>query len=68
MTPQQNAVLTYIEANKTITSQEAIHCLGVTRLSAVIYDLKALGYPIKTSLQTVENRYGTHSNIAVYYI
>ena len=67
MTPQQNAVLAYMEKNKTITSKEAI-CLGIYRLSAVIYDLKVFGYPIKTSLQTVETRYGTHSNIAVYYL
>ena len=63
---QQAAVLDYIKQHGSITSMEAFEHLGVTRLSAVIYNLKAKGYPIVGKSEQVKTRYGAVANIARY--
>lgn len=42
----------YIIANSSISSLEAINSFWVTRLSAVIYDLKADGWVFNTTRET----------------
>ena len=55
---QKERVLDYIERFGGITSYEAFADLGVTRLSAVIFDLKKLGYTfIDENIKRI-NRYG----------
>lgn len=69
MEPQTKAVLNYMQTNKknTITSMEAIKNLGITRLSAKIYDLRhKYSFEIIDRRIPVVTRYGTHSSIKEY--
>jgi len=66
---QHKMVIDYLKAHKTITSQEAFKNLGVTRLSAIIYDLKhQQGYNIQTYTIHPINRFGTKCNCAEYHL
>ena len=63
---QQAAVLAYIIQHDSITSMEAFEHLGVTRLSAVVYNLKKKGYKIKSESEQVKTRYGATATISRY--
>ena len=63
---QQAAVLAYIIQHDSITSMEAFERLGVTRLSAVVYNLKRKGYKIKSEPEQVKTRYGATATISRY--
>ena len=63
---QQAAVLAYIIQHDSITSMEAFEHLGVTRLSAVVYNLKRKGYKIKSEREQVKTRYGATATISRY--
>lgn len=59
----------YLFDNKSITSWEAIKEFGITRLSAVIYDLRnQRGLNIKTQYETMKNRYGDTVSFARYIL
>ena len=47
---------------------EAIRDLGIYRLGARVYDLKAQGHPINRAMIEVPNRYGGMSRVARYWI
>ena len=64
---QEQKVLNYMEKHGSITSLEAMK-IGVLRLSARVYDLKARGHRIGRKMERVQNKDGTHSMIAVYFI
>lgn len=51
------AVLNHLKANKNITSWEAIQKFGATRLSAIIFNLRA-NYNIETQMIEVPTRFG----------
>ena len=55
---QQEVIIKYMTDFGSITPMEAFLHLGVTRLSAVIYDLKREGYVFDEKRETVVNRYG----------
>jgi hypothetical protein len=59
-------VLRYIRDYGSISSMEAFRDLGITRLSAVIYNLKAEGHKIQTQQEGVVNRYGEKVYFARY--
>lgn len=63
---QAQRVLRYMEDFGSITQLEALNDLGVMRLASRISDLKKDGYPIKSQIVTVKNRYGEHCNIKQY--
>lgn len=63
---QAQRVLQYMEDFGSITQLEALNDLGVMRLASRISDLKKLGYPIKSEIVSVKNRYGEHCNIKRY--
>ena len=63
---QAERVLEYIKDFGSITPYEAFRDLGLMRLSARIFDLKAQGHNIKTTLTTSKNRYGEPIRFAVY--
>lgn len=67
MTPQQQRVLDYIKDGSTITSLDAFNKLGITRLAAVIYDLKNLGYFIGSRRISVRNRFNENCNVSEYF-
>lgn len=63
---QTERVLKYIEDYGSISSLEAFKDLGVTRLSAAIYNLRAEGYPIVSHNESALNRYGEKTHYARY--
>lgn len=65
---QRTRVLEYINKKGGITSLEAFKELGVSRLSAVIFDLKEKGYNIKDVWIVVTNRYGEETKVKRYYL
>ena len=63
---QKERVLNYIKEFGSISSMEAFQDLGVTRLSAVIFDLKELGYEFDTITEGRKNRWGDKVYFARY--
>lgn len=53
---------------RKITSQEAFELYGNTRLSSSIYELRAQGYPIETTIKEGYNRYGQPMRYAEYSV
>lgn len=65
--PTQNQrILDYIEEFGGITQLEALRDLSVMRLASRISDLKRLGFPIISTAETVNNRYGEKCRIKRY--
>lgn len=57
----------YIRERGSITSWEAIKEFGITRLSAVIYNLRyERKLDIETRYETMKNRYGDNVTFARY--
>ncbi len=65
---QTEAILAHLERYGCITSREAIQEYGVTRLSAIIYNLKRDGYHIVTEFIVVPTRYGKDTQAAKYIL
>ena len=63
---QAERVLSYMEEFGSITQMEALNDLGCMRLASRISDLKKLGYPIKSDIEAVQNRYGEKCYIKRY--
>lgn len=59
-------VLNYIREFGSISSMEAFRDLGITRLSAVIFNLKADGYEFDTKTEHSVNRFGKKVCFARY--
>lgn len=51
---QADTILEHLMVHGSITSWEAIQKYRITRLSAVIYDLKKMGYRIRTDFESNE--------------
>lgn len=65
---QADRVLAYIQTFGSITTLEAFRDLGVTRLSARIYELRARNINIDSTSITSKNRYGENCTYAKYFI
>ena len=65
---QEQRVLEYMRAHKGITTLEAYRDLGVTRLSARIYDLRDSGHTIATERIFVLNRFGEQVCVTRYKV
>ena len=65
---QADRVLAYIRTFGSITTLEAFRDLGVTRLSARIYELRARNINIDSTSVTSKNRYGESCTYAKYYL
>lgn len=65
-TTQKEAVLWHFDNYKEITSWEAIKEYGITRLAAIICDLRKEGYEIISTDVTRTNRFGNSVTIAKY--
>lgn len=63
---RKDRVLKYMRDFGSITSWEAFRELGVTRLSAVIFDLKKDGYEIASKSESTRNRYGDKVTFSRY--
>lgn len=66
MKSQKKMVLDYIREFGSITSLDAFKDLGITRLSAVIFDLRESGYNIFTDWEQSKNRFGQPTRYARY--
>ena len=58
MITQRELVVKYIHDFGSISSWDAFKDLGITRLSAKIWELKRDGYIISKERKTARNRYG----------
>ena len=65
---QADRVLDYIQKFGSITSLEAFRDLGVTRLSARIFELRNRGLEIESTSVTSKNRYGENCTYAKYFL
>ena len=63
---QKERVLDYIEKFGSISSMEAFRDLGVTRLSAVIFNLKEDGHEFDTKPEKGRNRFGERTCFTRY--
>lgn len=64
---QEQRVFNYIKENGSITSFDAFRDLGVSRLSAVIFEIKRKkNKPIYSKTIKVQTRYGEDTNVKRY--
>ncbi len=66
MVSQKKMVLDYIREFGSITPLDAFKDMGVTRLAAVIFELKEDGHDIHTERGHGKNRYGQPTRDARY--
>lgn len=66
MSTQAERVIEFIEKHGSITDLDAFSDLGVRRLSARIFELRAKGNQIISSPEKITTRYGTKTTIARY--
>ena len=65
-TTKKQMVLYYLRANHRLTSLEAINKWGVTRLAAIIHDLRKEGHTINTDMVKRPDRFGNECEVAQY--
>ena len=65
---QCKTIIEHLNAYGSITQKEAVADYGIYRLSARIFDLRDLGYDIKTVMLTGKSRLGGTSNYAKYIL
>ena len=68
MKGQRNAILNHLRNIGSITSMEAFNLYGVTRLSAIIHDLRDMGFPIHTIMIDGKTRFGDSAKYAKYIL
>lgn len=51
-----------------ITALDGWQCLGIARIGARVYDLKARGFDVRTRDVTVHNRWNEKCRVAEYYL
>ena len=68
MRGQRGAILNHLKECGSITSMEAFEKYGATRLSAIIFDFRKMGYDIDTHELVRKNRYGESCVFAKYVL
>ena len=66
MVSQKSMVLDYMEEFGSITPIDAFRDLGITRLSAIVFNLKEEGHDIVKVIETGKNRFGNRTGYARY--
>lgn len=64
---QAQRILEYMQTHGGITQFDAMRDLGVMRLGARIFELKARGHKISSEMTEVKNRYGEKCRVKKYY-
>lgn len=62
------AILEHLKKYGSITSMEAFQQYGATRLSAIVFDLRKLGYDIITHTMSGKTRFGESCQYAKYVL
>ena len=65
---QKERILHFLQQGQTLNRLVSWSRLGVLEAPARISELRAEGYPIKTKMKTVHNRYGEKVSIAEWSI
>ena len=65
---QEQRILEYMKTHDGITTLQAYNDLGITRLSARIFDLRSKGHIISTERVFVMNRYYEQTNVTKYKV
>jgi hypothetical protein len=65
---QEDMVLDYMQKCGSITTLDAFIDLGITRLSAKIYNLKKDGHEIIDEMIKVKNRFGEDISVKKYML
>lgn len=65
---QSKLVLEYIREHGSITTLDAFIDLGITRLSARIFELRKKGYVIVDRSEKVKNRRGKECTVSRYFL
>lgn len=68
MKGQRGQVCAYLQAGNELTNTKAFELFGATRLGAIVYDLRQLGYKIDTIIKDGKTRCGEPCQYAVYRI
>lgn len=63
---QTDKVLNYIEAFGSITTFQAFTDLGISRLSARIWEIRSMGIGIKKESFKIKNRFGQKVTVYKY--
>lgn len=63
---KHSQVLNHLKEHGSITSWDAIRDYGATRLSAIIFDLRKIGYNIETTTEVTKDRNGNTCQFARY--
>ena len=66
MAPQNKRLLEYLREGHTINPLIAWTKLGIYRLSARVYDLRAAGHAITKTTKKVRNRFGEEIAVGCY--
>lgn len=67
-TTQEERVLDYMQRFGSITTLDAFNDIGITRLSAKIFNLKKQGYTIIDEIIKVKNRFGEEGHVKKYML
>lgn len=62
------AILDYLQTHDYLTSMDAWEMWGVTRLAAIIHNLRQAGYNIQTVRVETTTRFGETTNYARYIL
>lgn len=65
---QSNVVIQHLLNHGSITSMEAFNNYGITRLSAIIFNLRHEGYQINSEICHSINRQGNHCSYSKYTV
>ena len=63
---QKDMVLWHLKSFKTLTSYQAFKEYGITRLSAIIFNIRKQGYDISTQTESIKNRFNRTVDFAIY--
>ena len=66
MSNQKERVLSYVRTKGSITHREAEDTYSITRLAAVIFDLKELGHKFDTIIMKGKNKFDVPCTWAKY--
>lgn len=66
MQTQCERLLEYLQEHKEIDPLEAWQQLGIYRLGARIWDLKAAGHAITSGTKKIKNRFDEECRVALY--